>query len=69
VILGWLQGFGRFWYRFIIGDDWLLAAAVALGLVADYALVRAGYSPWWLLPIVVVAAMALSLWRARNTRA
>jgi hypothetical protein len=64
---GWLAGFGRFWYRFIVGDDWLLAAAVALGLVADYAALRAGYGLWWLLPIVVVAAMALSLWRARGT--
>jgi hydrogenase/urease accessory protein HupE len=64
---GWLAGFGQFWYRFIVGDDWLLAAAVALGLVADYAALRAGYRLWWLLPIVVVAAMALSLWRARGT--
>jgi hypothetical protein len=64
---GWLAGFGRFWYRFIVGDDWLLAAAVALALVADYALLRAGYTLWWLLPIVVVAAMALSIRRARGT--
>jgi hypothetical protein len=63
----WLAGFGRFWYRFIVGDDWLLAAAVALTLVADYAFLRAGYKLWWLLPIVVVAAMALSIWRARDT--
>ena len=61
-----LASFGRFWYRFIAGDDWLLAAAILLGLVADYALLRAGYQAWWLLPIVVVAAMALSLWRGRD---
>jgi hypothetical protein len=61
-----LASFGRFWYRFIVGDDWLLAAAILLGLVADYALLRAGYQAWWLLPIVVVAAMALSLWRGRD---
>ncbi|MBJ7596774.1 MAG: hypothetical protein DLM67_05345 [Candidatus Nephthysia bennettiae] len=61
----WLAGFGRFWYRFIVGDDWLLAAAVAL--VADYAFLRGGYGLWWLLPIVVVAALALSIWRAGGT--
>jgi hypothetical protein len=66
-MVAWLAGFGRFWYRFIVGDDWLLAAAVVLGLVADYVLLRAGYQAWWLLPIVVVAAMALSLWRGRGT--
>jgi hypothetical protein len=38
-----LAAFGRFWYRFIVGDDWVIAAAVALSLVADYALLRAGY--------------------------
>lgn len=66
-MVAWLAGFGRFWYRFIVGDDWLLAAAVVLGLVADYVLLRAGYQAWWLLPIVVVAAMVLSLWRGRGT--
>jgi len=66
-MVAWLAGFGRFWYGFIVGDDWLLATAVVLGLVADYVLLRAGYQAWWLLPIVVVAAMALSLWRGRDT--
>ncbi|MDQ6742876.1 MAG: hypothetical protein M3170_01745 [Candidatus Dormibacteraeota bacterium] len=63
----WLAGFGRFWYRFIVGDDWLLAVGIVLGLVAVYGLLRAGYQAWWLMPIVVVAAMALSLWRGRGT--
>jgi hypothetical protein len=42
-------------------------AAVALGMAADYASLRAGYRLWWLLPAVVVAAMALSPWRGRGT--
>jgi hypothetical protein len=31
-----LRSFGRFWYDFIIGDDWKIAVAVvtALGVVA-----------------------------------
>ena len=24
----WLSQFGRFWYDFIVGDDWTIAAAV-----------------------------------------
>lgn len=39
-----VKAFGRFWYEFIIGDDWKIAAAVVLalsalaGLVAEHAL-------------------------------
>jgi hypothetical protein len=62
-----LAAFGRFWYRFIVGDDWVIAVAIALALVADYFLLRAGYSAWWLLPVVVIGVMAVSLWRGRNT--
>ena len=34
-----LKGFVRFWYDFVIGDDWKLAAAVATVLLAGAALV------------------------------
>jgi hypothetical protein len=61
-----LAAFGRFWYSFIVGDDWVIAAAVALSLVADYALLRAGYHVWWLVPVAVIAVMTYSLWRARD---
>ena len=27
-----IKAFGRFWYDFIIGDDWKIAAAVVLAL-------------------------------------
>ena len=37
-ILGWLQEFGRFWYRFIIGDDWTVAATVAAALAVTWLL-------------------------------
>jgi hypothetical protein len=36
-----LKSFGRFWYDFIIGDDWKIAAAVALSLTLLVALLRA----------------------------
>lgn len=32
-LFAWPVVFGGFWYRFIIGDDWTVAAAVAVGLV------------------------------------
>jgi hypothetical protein len=69
MIFRWIAGFGRFWYHFIVGDDWTIAVAVCVGLAATYALLRAGITAWWLMPLVVVGALAASLWRARGTRA
>lgn len=39
-VLSWLVGFGRFWYHFIIGDDWTVAAALAVGLALTALLSR-----------------------------
>lgn len=36
-----LTAFGRFWYDFIIGDDWKVAAAVLVGLAITASLVLA----------------------------
>jgi hypothetical protein len=61
-----LAAVGRFWYRFIVGDDWTIAAAVALALVATFALGRLGPAVWWLTPLVVIAILGISLRRARR---
>jgi hypothetical protein len=37
-----LRGFGRFWYDFLIGDDWKIAVAVATVLLVGAGLVVAG---------------------------
>ena len=37
-----LRGFARFWYDFIIGDDWKIAAVVVAVLLLGVALVSAG---------------------------
>ena len=57
-----LVGFFKFWYDFIIGDDWTIAAAIAVTLVVLVLLKQA--SLWWLLPVVVIVALGASLWRA-----
>ncbi len=59
-----LRGFLRFWTDFIFGDDWTVAAAVALALVAAWALESAGLLAWWILPVVVGCVTVLSLRRA-----
>jgi len=60
-----LRAFAFFWYDFLVGDDWLLAAGVVAGILAVDLLQRAGHDWWWLLPIVVVATLGVSLGRAR----
>ena len=59
-----LRAFGRFWWDFIVGDDWLVAAAVAVGLALTGLLTGVGVDAWWLLPVVVALALAGSLRRA-----
>ena len=63
VSLRGLVAFGKFWYGFIIGDDWTVAAAVAAALVATWLLHPAGVTTWWLPPLAAVAATGASLRR------
>jgi hypothetical protein len=59
--LSWIVGFGRFWYHFIIGDDWTMAAAVAVGLIVTAVLNARGLLAWWLIPLIVIFMLGLSL--------
>ncbi|TMC12714.1 MAG: hypothetical protein E6J41_02385 [Chloroflexi bacterium] len=65
-MLAGLAAFGRFWYRFIVGDDWVIAATVLVTLVVVALLVRVGVQAWWLLPVVVIGVLGVSLRRARR---
>jgi hypothetical protein len=56
--------FFRFWYDFIVGDDWRVAAGIGVALGATALLAGAGVSAWWLMPVAVVVVTALSLRRA-----
>jgi hypothetical protein len=66
-LLSWIAAFGRFWYQFIVGDDWTMAAAVLLSLVITAILNTARIPSWWLVPLVVVAMLGASLRRASHT--
>ena len=61
-----LRAFGAFWYDFVVGDDWQVAAVVVAALAAVYALHKSGTTAWWVLPVAVVAVLPWSLWRARR---
>jgi hypothetical protein len=61
----WLRSFGAFWYDFLVGDDWRVAAAVVAALAATALLVHvAGVNAWWLMPACVLAVLGWSLRRA-----
>ena len=62
------RGFGLFWYGFVIGDDWTIAALVAGTLLATWLLVRAKVPAWWLPPVVVALILGLSLRRASQRK-
>jgi hypothetical protein len=59
-----LAAFGRFWWNFVIGDDWLVAVLVAAAIGATAILAAAGVAAWWLLPLAVPLVLWLSLRRA-----
>jgi hypothetical protein len=63
VSLGWLRGFGRFWYRFVIGDDWTIAATIAIALVVTWLLRSVGVVAWWLPPLAAIAVVGVSVRR------
>jgi hypothetical protein len=60
----YVKAFGRFWWDFIVGDDWTVAAGVGLALAGVWILTHHGVNAWWLLPLVVALLTGISVWRA-----
>ncbi len=59
-----LAAFGRFWWSFVIGDDWRAAAGIAAAIGGTAILAAAQVTAWWLLPVAVVLVLYGSLRRA-----
>ena len=59
-----LRAFGRFWYDFVVGDDWRVAAGVVVAIGATALLSQGDASAWWLMPVAVVALLYGSVRRA-----
>jgi hypothetical protein len=62
-----LVAFLRFWYEFIIGDDWRVAAGVGVAIALTAILAETGISAWWVMPLAVVATVYASLRRATRS--
>jgi hypothetical protein len=59
----YLVAFGRFWYDFVVGDDWRIAVGVIVALALTFWLAHAGLNAWWLLPVAAIALLAASVRR------
>jgi hypothetical protein len=58
-----VRAFGRFWWDFVVGDDWRAALAVVAAIALTAVLVEAGVDAWWLMPIAVGGILIVSLRR------
>ena len=59
----YILSFAKFWYHFIIGDDWTIAASIAAAVAMTFWLVHSKIQAWWLLPVAAVFMLGVSLWR------
>lgn len=62
----YVVGFGRFWWNFVVGDDWTAAAGIVVGIGATAALAASDIVVWWVMPLAVVIVLSVSLRRAAS---
>jgi hypothetical protein len=60
----YLIAFGRFWYEFVVGDDWRVAAGIVTAIALTAIVAGAGVAAWWVMPLAVVVTLFASLRRA-----
>ena len=63
----YIRAVGRFWWDFVVGDDWTVAVGVALALGLVAILVDRGLNAWWLLPLAVALLAGVSVWRQASS--
>jgi hypothetical protein len=59
-----MKRFGKFWWDFIVGDDWRVAVGVLLAFGVTAPLATTSVPAWWVLPLAVAVVLWLSLLRA-----
>ncbi len=65
--MSYVVAFARFWWNFIVGDDWRVAAGLAVAFAGTWVLTHHGITAWWLLPLAVFLLLVGSVVRqARN---
>jgi hypothetical protein len=63
----YVVSFGRFWWDFVVGDDWRVAAIVVVAIGVTAAVAASGIAAWWVMPLAVILVLAVSLHRASSS--
>jgi hypothetical protein len=56
--MSYLKRFGMFWWDFIVGDDWRVAAGIVVALAVTWVLAHHDISAWWVMPLAVPLLLA-----------
>jgi hypothetical protein len=51
-------------WDFVVGDDWVTAAGVAVAIAITAVIASSGAAAWWVMPVAVLVLLAQSLGRA-----
>ena len=51
-------------WEFVVGDDWLAAAGIAVAIGITAIVAAAGAPAWWIMPVAVLVVLVVSLRRA-----
>ena len=62
--MSWLIRLARAVWEFVVGDDWITGAGVALALGVTAVIAGTGAAAWWVMPPAVIALLAVSVRRA-----
>jgi hypothetical protein len=57
-----LRALAHFLWEFVIGDDWRIAAGVAVALGLTALIAGTDIPAWWVLPLAVALILCLSVW-------
>ena len=61
--MSYVRRFLSFWWDFVVGDDWRVAAGIGVAIAITWVLVDRGVDAWWLLPVAVPLVLVQSLRR------
>jgi hypothetical protein len=53
-------------WAFVVGDDWVTAAGIAIAIGLAAVVQEAGVPAWWLVPVAAVALLVRSVSRERR---
>lgn len=51
-------------WDFVVGDDWITAAGVAVAIAITAVIASSGTAAWWVMPVAVLVLLVQSVGRA-----